>query len=185
MSNRTEVTPAQAETPTPVYQHLAPALPAQSAGKPGEEMVMAMVPRKFEITLSDGSRQRVVFEPGNYPIPKRFKGHYYLAANGVSFGDDVMLAAKKPRLEDGADPAAAAAAAEAAALVATSDKAKAFPTDDELEKAKFDDLALILKTAGLSDDEIKALGSKDARRAKISELRTAAEAAAAETKAQA
>ena len=76
MSNRTEVSPEDAEKQTPAFQHLAPATSAQLAGKPGEAMVQAFVPKAFEITLSDGTRQRVRFEPGNYPIPARFKKHY-------------------------------------------------------------------------------------------------------------
>lgn len=184
MNNRTEVTPAQAETPTPKFQHLAPALAAQQAGVPGEEMVMAMVPRAFEITLSDGTRQRVKFEPGNYPIPARFKDHYYLKANGVTFGGEVK-AAEKPQLEKGANPAAVAAAAEAEAQRIADEKAAAnavwreangWPTDAALSDAKLVDLGAMLTERGVSEDDIKALTSKDGRRALILELSAKAQA---------
>ena len=155
MSNRTEIEPTTEEVRTPSYQHLAPAIAASRAGKLGEEMVMAMVPRVFEVTLSDGSRQRVRFEPGNYPIPKRLMNHFYVKANGVTFGGEVMV--QKPQLEDGAGVSNPAP----------------WPTADEVAAAKFDDLGMILKAHGLTDDDLKALTSKDMRRAKITEMQGA------------
>lgn len=175
-SNRTEVEPVSQETPTPAYQHLAPAVPAQHAGKPGEEMVMAHVPKAFAITLSDGTRQRVAFEPGTYPIPRRLSKHYYLAANGVQIVEGIgsQAGAPKPSLEGDADPAAASKAAEeeAARILAANGGKVAWPSAQEIADAGFADLGLILEAHGIPPDQIKALSSKEFRRTKISEMQT-------------
>lgn len=44
------------------------------------------------------------------------------------------------------------------------------PSDEQLAAAKNDGLGELLKSRGLTDDEIKALNSKDKRREKIREL---------------
>lgn len=160
-SNRTEADPAQAEVKTAPFQHLAPPLEAPQARKGAEPMVTVSVPRAFNITLSDGTRQRVHFPEGNYPIPERLSKHHYLKANGVTVLTAANAEPPKPELE-GPAPA---------------DDAAAWPSDDELEKAKFSDLGMILQAHGMSDDDIKALKTKDDRLAKVKTMKAAAEAA--------
>lgn len=172
----TEAAVTKPEHPTPAFQNLAPVILAQNAGLPGDEMVLANVPKAFEITLSDGSRKRVRFEPGTYPIPKRLSGHYYLKANGVVLGGTLEGPAK-PQLEGGADPKkaseadeAAARAAEEASRLDEESKAKEWPADADLDKMAFSQLASVLLAHGVSEDDVNALGSKALRAAKIREL---------------
>lgn len=74
-------------------KHLAPIVHARDFIMPGDEQVIVAVPRNFNITLSDGTRQRIQFTPGTYPISKSLAGHGYLAANGVQIA---TVAQKKP-----------------------------------------------------------------------------------------
>lgn len=171
----TEAAVTKPEHPTPAFQNLAPVILAQNAGKPGDEMVLANVPRAFEITLSDGSRKRVRFEPGTYPIPARLSGHYYLKANGVVLGGTIEQA--KPQLEADADPKKASEADEARAREAEEARrreqeelGKSWPADDELDGMPHSKLGDVLTAHGLSEDDVKALNSKVLRIAKIREM---------------
>ena len=187
MTNQTENEQKGEEAQTPKYRHLAPSVHAQDLAKPGEETVDAFVPHKFILTLSDGTRQTVLFTAGNYPIPARLRNHFYLAANGVTFGK-AASAPPRQQLEGGADLKAAGAAAEAEAAAAAEAKAKEEAVNAakaKLKSATADDMAALDDLGfdalgGITNDlglDTKALGSKDARRKAIRDLKAELDAA--------
>lgn len=146
-TNRTEADVSAEAVRTPQFQHLAPVLHAGDAGLPGEEMTTVIVPRAFNITLSDGTRQRIAFLPGTYDIPSRFLKHYYLKANGVVSPTAKRI--EKPETETGLD--------------------RSMLTPEYLDGLKFPDLKNVFAQIGGDVTLIRGNTSKDDLRQMVAE----------------
>jgi hypothetical protein len=129
----------QTEEKILVSRHLAPLVHAQNSGLPNEKMTTIVVPKRFIITLSDGSRQRIDFPVGTYDIPARLAKHGYLAANGAQVAR-VAEAAPKPKLEEPID--------------------RDLLTEDNMKSWKFDQLKTAFLQIGGDADALKGNTSK-------------------------